>query len=263
MSGGRREERPPKPTAEAGSAAPRFGIAYFGVRDLDHAAADLDQVAAQGFTWVLLPLTQDDATWEGRTFRELVAIARGRGLQTIISPWGGRSFGGEGVETGMALGDWLERARDTGADALHVDEPREAEPTLERLLDQWGGDDRAWLTMQPHRAAELPRSVLERVAVLGTDAYEGDVEARVAATAAFGEATGRLDLAWVQAFRIPAGSEPIVGEAVRAMARLAPHVGVWAWRGSTGRGELRSDDPNAVQAEVARAIAEIRQTRTA
>jgi hypothetical protein len=42
------------------------------------------------------------------------------------------------------------------------------------------------------------------------------------------------------------------------MATLAPLVVIWGWKGSTGRGVLRSDDPNAVQAQVARAVAEVR-----
>lgn len=236
----------------------RFGIAYFGVRDLDHAAADLGEIAAQGFEWVLFPFSHDDARWEASTFAGLVRIGRELGLETVISPWGGLEFGGEGVVTDLSLGSWLDLARDTGADALHIDEPRPGGRTLEQVLDRWGDDGRLWLTMQPDRVAALPGLVVERVAVLGTDAYEGDVAARVAATRGFAAATGRLDLAWVQAFRIRAGEEALVGEAARAMATLSPLVGIWGWKGSTGRGVLRSDDPNAVQAQVARAVREVR-----
>jgi hypothetical protein len=42
------------------------------------------------------------------------------------------------------------------------------------------------------------------------------------------------------------------------MATLAPMVGIWGWKGSTGRGVLRSDDPDEVQTEVARVVAEVR-----
>lgn len=236
----------------------RFGIAYFGVRDLDHAASDLREIAAQGFDWVLFPFSHDDARWEASTFAALVSIARQLGLETVISPWGGAEFGGEGVVTDLSLEAWLERARETGADDLHVDEPKAGGRTLEQVLDLWGDDGRVWLTMQPDRAAVLARPVVERVAVLGTDAYDGDLAARVAATRGFAAATGRLDLAWVQAFRIRAGEEALVGEAVRAMATLASLVGIWGWKGSTGRGVLRSDDPSAVQEQVARAVAGMR-----
>jgi len=234
--------------------APRFGVAYFGVRDLDHARRDLEAMAAIGFSWVLLPFTHDDALWEVSTFRRLVEEADALGLEAVISPWGGSTFGGEGVETDLSLGDWILRGRDTGAHVLHVDEPRVSRATLEEVLDEWADDASTWLTIQPERAAELSPAVVRRVAVLGTDAYEGPLDARVAATSAFGSATGRLDLAWVRAFRVPAGEEPQVGEAVDAMAGLAPYVGIWAWKGSTGRGALRCANPELVHATVANAV---------
>src|SRR5215210_1870053 len=114
----------------------RFGIAYFGVRDPDHYRADLVSVARQGFDWILLPFTHDDAMWEVTTFSDQVAIARDLGLTTLISLWGGVEFGGEGVQTPMSLDTWLERARSTGAEALHVDEPTVQSLTLDDLLDR-------------------------------------------------------------------------------------------------------------------------------
>lgn len=235
----------------------RFGVAYFGVRDPDHYRADLAEIARQGFDWVLLPFTHDDALWERATFGDLVATARALGLTTVISPWGGDEFGGEGVQTALSLETWLERARASGADVLHVDEPRLASRRLVEVLELWADDARIWLTIQPERAAELPPDVVRRVAALGTDAYDGSLEDRVAATRAFALATGRLDLAWVQAFRVRAGQEAGVGEAVRSMAAIAPLVGIWGWKGSSGRGDLRSDDPSAVQRAVSEAVSEV------
>lgn len=243
--------------------ATRFGISYFGVRDPDHYRADLAEIERQGFEWVLFPFTHDDALWERPTFSDLVATARALGLTTVVSPWGGSEFGGEGVQTSLPIRDWLDRARLTGADILHVDEPRLSTIALPEILDLWGDDGRVWLTIQPERGAELAAEIVRRVAVLGTDAYDGDLEARVGATQAFGRSTGRLDLAWVQAFRIEDGEEPFVGQVVRAMAELAPFVGVWGWKGSTGRGELRSAQPSLVQEAVASAIRETRFTRVA
>jgi hypothetical protein len=247
----------------AGEPPVQFGIAYFGVRDLDHARRDLDTIAEQGFSWVLLPFTHDDALWERRTFGDLVGAASALGLETVISPWGGSAFGGEGVQTDLSIGEWIRRARGTGAQILHVDEPRLDPTALGEALEAWGDDAAVWLTMQPERAGELSPGVVHRIAVLGTDAYDGSVEARVEATRAFAAATGRLDLAWVRAFRIAAGEETEVGDAVRAMAALAPHVGVWAWKGSTGRGDIRSANPDLVQAAVAEAIRELALTEAA
>jgi hypothetical protein len=236
----------------------RFGIAYFGVRDLDHAAADLAGMRREGFDWVLLPMTQDDAACERRTFEALVGLAVAEDLLPVISLWGGGEFGGEGIAGPLSVADWLEVARDTGAGVLHVDEPKNRSLSVPQLLDLWGDDATAWLTVEPHRADRFDAETYRRPAVVGTDAYDGPLAERVAATEGFRAATGRLDLAWVQAFRIAAGAEPDVGAAVRAMAALAPRVGIWGWRGSTGRGDLRSALPLAVQDAVAAAIAEVR-----
>jgi hypothetical protein len=232
----------------------QFGTAYFGVRDLDHACLDLDQMAELGLDWVLLPFTHDDALWEVTTFGRLVDAAADRGIEAVISPWGGAMFGGEGVETDLTLADWIVRARETRAPILHVDEPRVSTATLSEVLAEWGDDESTWLTIQPERSGELAAEIVRRVPVIGTDAYDGSLAERVATTTAFEDATGRLDLAWVRAFRVPAGEEGEVGEAVLAMAELAPRVGIWAWKGSTGRGSLRCANPELVQASVASAI---------
>ena len=237
-------------------ASTAFGTAYFGVRDPDHAARDLEAIAAAGHSWVLLPMTQDDAAWEVTTFRLLADRARSAGLVPIVSPWGGLDFGGEGIPGPLSVAGWLDRARDTGIEILHVDEPKAATTTIADVLDLWAGP--RWLTIEPTRVARVTPADLGQIDVVGTDAYDGDVAARVVATEAARDALGRLELAWVQAFRIRAGEEVAVGAAVEAMAALAPRVGVWAWKGSTGRGDLRSDRPEAVGAAVAAAIARVR-----
>jgi len=238
-----------------------FGTAYFGVRDPDHARADLLAMAASGYGWVLLPMTQDDAVWEGSTFRLLVDLARDAGLEPIVSLWGGDDFGGEGIAGPLSVADWIERARDTGATKLHVDEPKGRRATIEEVLDRWAGP--AWLTVEPHRVEIITAVARDRVQVLGTDAYAGSLEERLRATRRFASVTSRLDLAWVQAFRIAAGDEPAVGGAVRAMAGLAPRVGIWAFKGATGRGDLRSANPELVEAAVVAAIADVQAGRAA
>jgi hypothetical protein len=229
-----------------------FGTAYFGVRDLDHAARDLDAIAAAGHDWVLLPMTQDDAVWERSTFRALVLAARAAGLEPIVSPWGGEHFGGEGIAGPLSVPEWITRVADTGALSLHIDEPKAGGTSVASILDLWA--ERIWLTIEPHRVGFVSAADAERVDVLGADAYHGDLAERVAATVAAGGALGRLDLAWVQAFRIRAGEEGLVRDAVHAMADVAPRVGIWGWKGSTGRGDLRSESPAAVASAVAEAI---------
>jgi hypothetical protein len=232
-----------------------FGTAYFGVRDPDHAAADLAAIRAAGHDWVLLPMTQDDAVWERATFRALVELAREHGLDPVVSPWGGDDFGGEGIAGPLSVPAWISRVVETGATTLHVDEPKARSLAIADVIEAWPG--KVWLTIEPYRTAVVGGIDTSRVDVLGTDAYEGDVTERIAATTRAAADLGRLDLAWVQAFRIRAGDEPEVGDVVRAMAGLAPRVGIWGWKGSTGRGDLRSDRPAVVAAAVAAAIATI------
>jgi hypothetical protein len=238
----------------------RFGVAYFGVRDFDHARDDMADMADQGIDWVLLPMTQDDGVWETRTFRGLVDLARDAGIVPVISLWGGGEFGGEGIEGPLSVGRWVEAARATGAPILHLDEPKNRSLGVPGVLDLWGDDASAWLTIEPYRVDLFPRDAFARPAVVGTDAYTGSVDDRVQATSRFRTRTRRLDLAWVEAFRIREGTEAAVGEAVLAMASLSPNVGVWGWKGSTGRGDLRSDRPAAVQEAVAEAIAAYRSS---
>jgi hypothetical protein len=236
----------------------RFGVAYFGVRDLDHARDDMAVMARQGIDWVLLPMTQDDAAWEARTFRGLVDLARDAGIVPVVSLWGGGEFGGEGIEGPLSVGHWVEAARATGALILHLDEPKNRSLGVPGVLDLWGDDASAWLTIEPHRVDGFPQEALARPAVVGTDAYNGSVDERLRTTTRFRTHAGRLDLAWVAAFRIPEGAEAAVGQAVVAMASLAPNVGIWGWKGSTGRGDLRSDRPGVVQEAVAEAISAFR-----
>ncbi len=235
----------------------QFGMAYFGVRDLEHARTDLAAMRSQGITWVLLPMSQDDAVWERRTFAALVTAATAEGLEPVLSLWGGGHFGGEGIAGPVSIQDWVEVARDTGAPILHVDEPKNATLGVPALLDLWDDDAHAWLTVEPYRARLFDAETWRRPAVVGTDAYDGPLAERVATTRGFGADTGRLDLAWVQAFRIAAGAEEQVGDGIRAMAAVAPRVGIWGWRGSTGRGDLRSDRPLEVQRVVGEAIADV------
>ena len=256
MDGAGHDGREPPRMAHSANTATSFGTAYFGVRDLDHAWRDLIAMRRAGYEWVVLPMTQDDAVWERATFRELVVAAESAGLEPVVSPWGGDVFGGEGVPGPLSPGEWIDRAFDTGAAILHVDEPKLPPRAARSLLRGWPG--RVWLTIEPERWPVLSRLGTAGLEVVGTDAYGGTIDDRIAATRTFAAAVGRLDLAWVRAFRIAAGGEDDVTASVVAMANLAPRVGIWAWKGATGRGELRSERPGHVEKAVQRGIAAVR-----
>ncbi|NET23830.1 MAG: hypothetical protein F6K07_33090, partial [Okeania sp. SIO1H5] len=76
--------------------AMKTGISYFGVRDVDHARKDMQEIANHGFTHVLHTLSEEDLQYHADSLREIVSISKDLGLGVYLNPWGvGRVFGGE------------------------------------------------------------------------------------------------------------------------------------------------------------------------
>jgi hypothetical protein len=72
-----------------------IGVSYFGNRILRHAAADMDDLAARGFTGVLHTMSENDLTYYRDTIGRLVEMSHAAGLFVQVGPWGlGRTFGG-------------------------------------------------------------------------------------------------------------------------------------------------------------------------
>src|SRR5919201_6193418 len=73
-----------------------IGVSYFGNRILRHVAADMDALAAAGFTGVLHTMSENDLAYYRGTLEAIVACSQAAGLEVQIGPWGvGRTFGGE------------------------------------------------------------------------------------------------------------------------------------------------------------------------
>jgi N-acetylmuramic acid 6-phosphate etherase len=73
-----------------------IGCSYFGVRIRRHAARDLEDLAARGYTGVLHTFSENDLAYYRDTMREIVDASHAVGLAVQASPWGvGRTFGGE------------------------------------------------------------------------------------------------------------------------------------------------------------------------
>lgn len=73
-----------------------LGCAYFGVRVPRHAARDMAELAALGYTGVLHTFSENDLAHYRGTMAELVDASHRAGLQVQASPWGlGGTFGGE------------------------------------------------------------------------------------------------------------------------------------------------------------------------
>ncbi len=145
-----------------------IGVSYFGNRILRHVAADMDDLAARGFTGVLHTMSENDLTYYRDTIGRLVEISHAAGLFVQIGPWGvGRTFGGEAeslfvanhphvgqvLDSGrpVAAGclnsqayrefvrTWAAAAVETGADRIFWDEPHWAHPAhFDEPLERWG-----------------------------------------------------------------------------------------------------------------------------
>jgi N-acetylmuramic acid 6-phosphate etherase len=145
-----------------------IGVSYFGNRILRHAAADMDDLAARGFTGVLHTMSENDLTYYRDTIGRLVEISHAAGLFVQVGPWGlGRTFGGEAeslfvanhphvgqvLDSGrpVAAGclnseayrefvrSWATAAVETGADRIFWDEPHWAHPAhFDEPPERWG-----------------------------------------------------------------------------------------------------------------------------
>ena len=128
------------------------GVAYFDSRAPKHVAADLDDMAASGCTYVVHCFSEFDQRWQPDSVARIVRMTAERGMDSWIDPWGvGEVFGGEpfsrfgafhpdalqvrsdGEPTTIArlnqpafrawLHDWIDRASDIGGRTVFWDEP--------------------------------------------------------------------------------------------------------------------------------------------
>jgi hypothetical protein len=134
-----------------------IGAAYFGSRIPRHVAADMEALAARGFTGVLHTYSENDLAYYSGTMNELVRLSHDAGLEVMVGPWGvcqmfgGEAFGrfiGANPELGQILEDgrwtpagcpnqprvrefvhrWIDAAVQTGAERIFCDEPHWVHP---------------------------------------------------------------------------------------------------------------------------------------
>jgi hypothetical protein len=166
------------------------GVAYFGSRIPRHVAADMQALAARGFTGVLHTFTENDLAYYRETVAAIVAASHDCGLEVQIAPWGVcQMFGGEAEsrftshrrDVGQVLDDgqrtpsgcpndprvrafvhdWIDAAIDTGADRIFCDEPHWVHP------EHFGLSSERWGCRCAHCAErfgrELPRELTPEV----------------------------------------------------------------------------------------------------
>ncbi len=144
-----------------------IGASYFGNRILRHVAADMDALAADGFTGVLHTVSENDLAHYREQMRRIVEVSHDAGLEVQLGPWGlAGVFGGEAesawvmrnpervqeLDDGTRVGagclsdpalrafvrSWAEAAVEMGADRVFWDEPHWAYPPhFGRSSERW------------------------------------------------------------------------------------------------------------------------------
>lgn len=163
-------------------AVTRTGVSYFGNRTLRHVRADLQDIAASDFDYVVHCFSESDLLYGIETMREIVRMTHEFGMEAHVDPWGVAGiFGGEafskfvawemnacqvladGSSVGIAclfsnrlrafLHRWIDAAIDIGADVLFWDEPHWFPGDLWFFGESRGEDEFRW-SCRCHRCQE-------------------------------------------------------------------------------------------------------------
>ena len=197
------------------------GVSYFGNRILRHVAADMEGLAADGFTGVLHTFSENDLAWYRGTMGRIVAASHDAGLRVQLAPWGvAQLFGGEAEsrftafhpDVGQVLDDgrvtpagcpnnpavrsfvraWADAAIDAGADHVFWDEPHWVHPEHFGLdAARWGCRCRHCQARyaERHGGAAMPVELTPEVLAFRQDCLVDCVADLVTHCAAQGAAT--------------------------------------------------------------------------
>lgn len=92
----------------------QFGVSYFGVRNPQYTARDLDEMVRLGFDYVVVTFSEDDYRFYLESVATCVEQAHERGLEVWVDPWGvGGIFGGEAF---TEIGAWEVEAQQQRSD---------------------------------------------------------------------------------------------------------------------------------------------------
>src|SRR5205823_3819251 len=237
-----------------------IGVSYFGNRILRHVAADMDDLAARGFTGVLHTMSENDLTYYRDTIGKMVEISHAAGLFVQVGPWGvGRTFGGEAESLFVAnhphVGQVLDSGRPVAAGCLNSEAYRE----LTAYVAGLGASSTVCLL--PHTTGSLGLADwsavarLPGVATLATDPYwkafdepvipfVTEFSERVAQQAA---AAGIEAQIWIQGFRLgPEDADDIHAAVAAARAAGVEDLWTWGYEACGHMSYLGTRDPEAV-----------------
>jgi hypothetical protein len=240
----------------------RVGTSYFGTYDPLAAAIDLADIARR-HDWIVIPVSEELATYQMDNLNRIIRIAQALGLETWVSPWGvANVFGGEGLAAGMSPSKWFNTVLPLKPDFVMFDEPKLSQDSLKalkRLCKVAGVKTAICLEAErllPGTVGSYDVAFLDGFDSVGTDPYFTDNTKIEEAVHNLFAVTKVPDThLWVQAFRIKAGRERFVERVIEsAQVWGVNRVATWGWRGSGGMGILRSDSPAEVERAVERGL---------
>ena len=132
-----------------------IGVSYFGNRILRHVAADMEDLAARGFTGVLHTFSENDYAHYREQMARIVEVSHDVGLEVQVGPWGvAQVFGGEAESWYLArhpeLGQVFDDGRRVGAGCLSRPQVRDFVKRWARAAVDLGSDRIFW--DEPHWA---------------------------------------------------------------------------------------------------------------
>lgn len=236
-----------------------IGTSYFGSRILRHVTADMEDLAAKGFTGVLHTFSENDWRHYRGTMRRIVAASRAAGLEVQVNPWGlGLVFGGEAEswfaaarpECGQVLDDgrrvgaaclnqpafrhyvrrWIDAAVDLGADRIFLDEPSWVSPSrVDAPADRWAClCDACQAAFRERHGGPMPHERTDEVAEFREASLAGLIHELVAYTAVAGGRPALCLLPPVGHDRSLTVWEPVAAAEGLDTLATAPYWGVFA-----------------------------------
>lgn len=227
----------------------RYGVSYWG-RDPRRARNDAARIAAAGFSWVNVPISEERMAFDfDGTARVITALQMER-IEVRASPWGVAGlFGGEGIASRSdpleTARRWLDRAERLDPDAIYWDEPRGVHGASAITLAHTHLPEHVYLN--PRVGIAPDAETLARMTSIGIDCYDGDTR-RVADDAARLEAQhGKPIHVWLRAFRVAREAEGRIPDLISWLTTMADieEIAVWGYP-SPGVSCLDNDRPRKV-----------------
>lgn len=225
-----------------------FGCSYWQ-RDPRRARKDGAHLAAAGFAWVVVPISEERMAFDFDGTAQVITALQLERLAVRVSPWGvGGLFGGEGIQgrgdpVETVLG-WLDRAEHLDPDGIYWDEPKGVHGATAISMARTFQPEHVYLN--PHVGVAPSDAVLARMASIGIDCYDGDIVRAIDEAEGLASQHGKPIHIWVRGFRIDRAHTAHPGHQIYRLRKLGVNdIAIWGYP-SPGVSCLNNDRPRKV-----------------